>query len=101
MESQLRDVRQDNDLLRDLDKENDHFIWQKGSIVEELQELKDNAAIREREISRLTSERNSDDCLKMILPHSADINQESRTLRRNRFYPKYQVALINSAGNPL
>ena len=52
----MRDARLDNDLLRDMDKENDHFIWQRGAIVDELQELKNNAAIREREISRLTNE---------------------------------------------
>ena len=39
-----------------MDAENEHCVWERGTIVDELQQLKKNAAAREFEIARLSSE---------------------------------------------
>ena len=54
----MRDVSQDNHLLRAQVDESDHWVYERGPIAEELEELRASSVDQTREINRLTRENN-------------------------------------------
>ena len=58
MEARLRDVSQDNHLLRAQVDESNHWVYERGPVAEELEELRASSVDQTREINRLTRENN-------------------------------------------
>ena len=83
METRLRSVTQDNELLKAETEEADYWIFDRGPVKQELLDLRETNAQQTREINRLTRE---------SVTHSENLRTAEAMLNREiRRHPRHEL----------